>query len=117
MISGIGIEKRLDIKQMKKMTYEIIEEEAKKSNIKVNVFPLTLGEYYRDFLKGTSNKFKLQRIRKYMRCNGFNQVKRRNIFLYLTSINISNKTIFKLDNYFDFAATCYHEVRHSIQET
>jgi len=107
-------EKELTIKEMKKIAHEILEEETKKSNIKINMFPITFIEYYNSYV--FKEKCKLTTLADYLtlplRAGGFNDLKG-NIIIFIEYINKRKRLESKL---FRLAEICYHEARHSIQQ-
>ena len=77
---------KLDIKEMKKIAHEIIEEEAKKYNIKLEVFPLTFVEYK----KSSLSKFKLNKENKYKSIMGGYYSRRGKVLVCLDNIKKLN---------------------------
>lgn len=111
----MGVEHNLSVEEMKKIAHQIIEEEARQSNTKINIiFPLTIIEYYNEYV--FKQKCKLTSIPSLLArpiiAGGFNDNLTGNIIIFLDRSNRVEKTeqrIFKL------ALICYHEARHSMQ--
>lgn len=103
---------RLDIKKMKEIAHDIIDEESKKNNINVNVFPLTFVEYREGFEKREGRKFKLYNAILYVGARGYYEVGSGNLYVCLENLGY----LLKLDNEFKLAEACYHEFRHRVQD-
>ena len=102
---------RLDIKKMKEIAHDIIDEESRNNNINMNVFPLTFLEYYKGFEEREGRKFKLYDAIHYVGVRGYKSGKG-NIYVCLENLDKFLGVI----NYFEFIQTCYHEFRHRNQE-
>lgn len=104
----------LSMKDMKRITHEIIEEELGKTDIKVNVFPLTFVEYYNDYVFNKNNNFikMLSDSIKPLTAGGFYNSEG-NIVIFLSHINKIKKPEHKI---FELAKVCYHEARHVMQQ-
>ncbi len=106
---------KLTIKELKQIVNEILDDEAKTNNLKVNAFPVTFIEYYTDFLfKG---KFSLQRVVNYASFpfNSLGFHSNGNIVILINSI----KKIVKGDPpmvVFELLNVVYHELRHNFQK-
>lgn len=113
MIKNTDIE--LSIEDMKKNSHEIIEEELRQYGIKLNIFPLTFIEYYKDYV--FNKRYNLIKIAVYsslpLVAGGFNDLKG-NTVIFLNRINKLEKIENKV---FRLAQVCYHEARHSVQKT
>lgn len=107
----MSIKRNLDVNEMKKIAHEIIEEESKKYNFKINCLPLTFLEYYNNYISG--KKFKLFRIFRYKMIDGFNDLNG-NAVIFIDKINKIENIEGKI---FRLAEICYHEARHTIQQT
>lgn len=103
---------RLDIKKMKEIAHDIIDEESRNNNISVNVFPLTFVEYFSGFEKREGRKFKLSDALKYIESRGYYEGNTGNLYVCLENLGY----LLKLDNEFKLAETCYHEFWHRMQE-
>ena len=103
---------RLDIKKMKEIAHDIIDEESRNNNINVNVFPLTFLEYYKGFEEREGRKFKLYDAIHYVCVRGYYQVGKGNIYVCLENL----ENFLGVTNYFEFIKTCYHEFRHRNQD-
>lgn len=107
----MSVKRNLDVNEMKKIAHEIIEEESKEYNFKINCFPLTFLEYYNNYISG--KKFKLLKIFRYKMLSGFNDLKG-NAVIFINKVNKIENIEGKI---FDLAWLCYHEARHTIQQT
>lgn len=107
-------ESKLTIEEMKRISSEIIEEEMRKNNVKINIFPVTFVEYNKNYVFNKKhNLVKTARdATKPLTSIGFNDHKG-NVVIFLNNINKSKKIESKI---FRLAEVCYHEARHSMQE-
>ncbi len=117
-------------KEMKKIAYEIISQELKdySNNEDVYIFPVTTLEYYTQFIARfikVCNTKKIhysinaliQLIERPFKTSGCHIEMRTNKNLIISIIIFINN-LKKINPFFiNFLATCYHELRHSIQLT
>ena len=103
---------RLDIKKMKEIAHDIIDEESRNNNISVNVFPLTFVEYREGFEQRKGRKFKLCDALKYIESRGYYEGNTSNLYVCLENLGY----LLKLDNEFKLAEACYHEFWHRVQD-
>ena len=110
------IKENLNINEMKRISDEIINNEAKKYNVKINTFAITNVEYFKNHvfneplnLVKTAHKAALP-----LYAGGFND-KKGNTVIFLSNIDKSFKI--KEDKIYRLAQASYHEIRHSVQET
>lgn len=105
----------LSVKNLKKIAYEIQQEENKKYNSNVYSFPMTLVEYCEsDIFEGDLELKKEQ----YKSFGGTYDTEEKRILLCINNYRMYSKTIFlgKSNQLFKFIKTCYHENRHVFQE-
>ncbi|MCI8778920.1 MAG: hypothetical protein HFI87_07215 [Bacilli bacterium] len=109
--------KKLNIKEMKEITYKVISKELEEYHLDVNFFPMTTFEYYTQYVpKSHFNDINsLIQLIKYP----FTTMYAYN-FLFK---NGKNDIIIILDKFknidsqlFNLLDTCFHEIRHSIQQ-
>lgn len=107
----------LTIEDMKKISKFIIEEEAKRENIEIEVLPITLVEWYKqdDFIKdfklyNFSNK--IISLSKPLINFGTNYLKSKKIYIFLNRFKNNNLSLYSL---FNLIFTSYHEFAHSCQ--
>ena len=108
-------ENKYSVKELKKITNQIVEEQKQEHGIEVNAFPVTLIEYYTDYVfKG---KFSLQRV-----LNNFHYpyklmgvYSNGNIIIFLNKTESVKKVDFS-KGILEFLNTVYHELRHGIQK-
>ena len=108
--------KNLEIKEMKQLAKQIIQEELKDKNIICDVFPLTFLEYYCDFLP--HQKYHLMKSVSFATVPfsstlAFCQPKEKYIVIFLSKVNQLKKIEPKI---FNLVFLCYHEVRHLEQD-
>lgn len=106
---------KLSIEEMKKIAHEICEEEKRQYNIEDNIFPITLIEYYNDYVFSQKSKLteKITASLLPIRTSGFNDLKGNNIVIFLKLTNKIKKIEGKV---FRLAEVCYHEMWHSVQK-
>lgn len=107
-------EKKLSVSEIKRIAHQIIDEEEKKWNIELDIFPFTFIEYYTSdiFKKRFKLSNALYNITLPFTSYGINDMKGNSI-IFLNQYNRYIKTEEKL---FQLLVACYHEYRHSIQE-
>ena len=108
---------KLSILDMKKIVYDVVNEELDGSDLDFNIFPVTFIEYYSDYVFG--KKFSLINQLTYSlipitnnNINGFNDLNG-NAVIFLNRVNKIEKIEGKL---FRLLNICYHELRHSKQQ-
>ena len=107
----------LSVKELKKIVNKIIDEEAKKNNLKIKAYPVTLIEYYTDFV--FKDNFSLQRFNDFsgypFNTVGFHN--NGNIIIFINKIKKAkevkgNSSLLLLA----LLNTVYHEISHDLQE-
>lgn len=113
----MGYGANLSVKELKKIANDIIDEEAKKNNLKIKAYPVTLIEYYTDFV--FKDNFSLQRFNDFsgypFNSVGFHD--EGNIIIFVNKIKREkvvkgNSSLLLLA----LLSTVYHEIRHNLQE-
>lgn len=106
---------KYNVKELKRITNKIVEEQKDIHGIDVNAFPVTFIEYYTDYVfKG---KFSLNRISDYiypLNLMGF--YGKGDIVIFLNRVEKIKKIDFS-KGVVEFLDTVYHELRHSIQKS
>ena len=101
---------KFDVVRFKNMIHEIIDEESKKENLDVNVFPVTFIQYFKDCI--FKSNFSLQEKKELafscINASGMNY--KDNIMIFL-----NGRIIRKEHSLFEILTTVYHELRHSMQ--
>lgn len=104
----------LNIDEMRKICYEIVDEELKSENIKLNIFPLTFVEVYSFYIP--YRKYSLVKSIGYatlpLMAYGYNNLEG-DVLIFLNSENMFFPMERKI---FNLVELCYHEIRHGIQE-
>lgn len=110
------IKENLNINEMKRISDEIINNEAKKYNVKINTFAITNVEYFKKHVfNNPLNLVKtIHKAALPLYAGGFND-KKGNTVIFLSNIDKSFKI--KEDKIYRLAQASYHEIRHSVQET
>lgn len=104
----------LSIDEMKKISYEIITEELKKADIKENIYPVTFIEYYKDYVFKKPLRLYPEIFFLGNSSLAFHDNEDHDIVIFLHHL----KKIKRIEKrVLELVITCYHETRHSIQET
>ena len=108
---------KLSISDMKKIVYDVVNEELGKSDLDFSVFPVTFIEYYSDYV--FKKKFSLINQILYSlipviddTINGFNDLNGNSV-IFLDKVNRIEKIE---DQVFKLLTVCYHEIRHTEQQ-
>ena len=110
---------KISISEMKRIVKEITASESKKYGINIDARPITFVDIINPklFKNGNYTIDKRRRdLSNYinLRCGGYNDMKGTTV-IYLDKLDrISHKS---MDSMFLLVNTCYHEVRHSVQQT
>lgn len=105
--------KKLSTKEMKKIAYEVISKELEKHNLKANIYPVSILEYYTKYIpninfldiKDFLNTIKYPFFNKYAIYDTLNA----SIIILINDFKKRNMPLFF------FIFSCYHETIHSIQ--
>lgn len=118
MIVGYGA--NLSVKELKRLANEIVNEESRKYNLNVNVFPVTFIEYYTDYI--FDDKFSLKKLNAmsdyvYIRLKKwpFAFYRNKDIVIILNKIKKYEK-IDSFNSIFFLVFVIYHELRHNMQD-
>lgn len=110
--------KKLSTKEMKNISYTIISKELQKHNLEAIIYPVSVFEYYTKYIpnKYLSDKNNFIKLLKLpfihaLACNLLFDDKENNIIIFLDKFKNKDKQLLNLIN------TCFHEIRHSIQQT
>lgn len=106
---------RLTIDDIKKIIADIEEEERKESGFNAKIKTLTTVEYYKESFKNKNFTLvkKIKNLSTPLTASGIYNFKDSSVVIFLNSyskIIDPNKKILK------FIKTCYHEIRHSLQD-
>ena len=106
---------QLNTKDIKKIITDIEEEERKESGFNGKIKSLTTIEYYKDSFKSKSFSLvkKITSLTTPLTASGIYNYKNASVVIFLDSYNKIIDPNVKITK---FIKTCYHEIRHSIQE-
>lgn len=108
---------KLNIDEMKKIAYEIIKSENKRYSMRIDVFPVTYAEYFKDNI--LHKNYSLQKkifLAKEAKNYGIN-VRGDTIFIFLDTIKLHVLSKYSGINILELVETCFHEARHTAQIT
>lgn len=106
---------KIDTKVMKKIAHEIIKSELNKYNSEINIKPLTMIEYYNNYILKNNVKLQKKAFLSFLPlvARGFNDPENGDTVIFLQSMNKIKRIDKKI---FVLVEACYHEIRHNIQQ-